>query len=342
MSEVVKLPTLSDVEDEAAAWVWRLDSETVTEVDRQAFETWIRRDVRNRRAFTEFGGVWRQLDELAEAKRPEKIATFAESPAGRRSRRPLLWAAGIAASAILALGTYLSLPGGSSAETVATAVGQQRTVTLPDASVVTLNTNSILETRFAAEARDVYLRKGEAHFVVAHDRSRPFAVHAGNSVVRAVGTEFDVRVRDAAQVEVIVNEGRVEVNAVELSPTAVLASAREHPRSMTRLVGAGERLVSGPEDVVVQVVSVEDLSKTMAWRQGAVVFEGKPLSEAIAELARYTDTRFVVTDPRITALPVGGRFRTDDVDGFLAALEKAFPVVIRHAHDGVVYIEPRS
>jgi len=73
-----------------------------------------------------------------------------------------------------------------------------------------------------------------------------------------------------------------------------------------------------------------------------VVFEGEPLSEAIAELGRYTDTRFVVTDPKITTLPVGGRFRTDDVDGFLAALEKAFPVAIRHARDGVVYIEPRT
>jgi transmembrane sensor len=46
--------------------------------------------------------------------------------------------------------------------------------------------------------RELYLRKGEAHFEVARDRSRPFLVHAGDAVVRAVGTEFEVRVRPIA------------------------------------------------------------------------------------------------------------------------------------------------
>jgi transmembrane sensor len=342
MSEVVKLPTPSDVDEEAAAWVWRLDSEAVTEADRQAFEAWVRRDPRNRRAFIEFGGVWRQLDELAEAKRPEKIATFTEPPTATPSRRPLIWAAGLAASVTVAIGSYLLLPNEPSSETVATAVGQQRTITLPDQSVVTLNTNTIVETHFVSSVRDVFLRKGEAHFTVAHDRARPFLVHAGDSIVRAVGTEFDVRVRDANQIEVIVHEGQVEVQAAEPPPTAGRAGARPRFSPAPRLLEAGERLRTGSDDIVVQAVSVKDLSKTMAWRQGAVVFEGEPLSEAIAELGRYTDTRFVVTDPKITTLPVGGRFRTDDVDGFLSALEKAFPVTIRQAHDGVVYIEPRT
>ena len=342
MSEVVKLPTLSDVEEEAAAWVWRLDSETLTEADRQAFDAWVRRDPRNRRAFKEFGGVWRQLDDLAEAKRPEKIATFTDPPTATPSRRPLIWAAGLAASVMVAVRSFLLLPNGPSSETLATAVGQQRTITLPDQSVVTLNTNTIIETHFVPSVRDVFLRKGEAHFTVAHDRARPFLVHAGDSVVRAVGTEFDVRVRDANQIEVIVNEGQVEVQAVEPPPTAGRAGPRPRSPRPPQVLEAGERLRTGADDVVVQAVSVKDLSKTMAWRQGAVVFEGEPLSEAIAELGRYTDTRFVVTDPQITTLPVGGRFRTDDVDGFLSALEKAFPVFVRRAPDGVVHIEPRT
>jgi len=342
MSEVVKLPTLSDVEEEAAAWVWRLDSETLTEADRQVFEVWVRRDPRNRRAFKEFGGVWRQLDDLAEAKRPEKIATFTDPPTATPSRRPLIWAAGLAASVMVAVGSYLLLPNGPSSETLATAVGQQRTITLPDQSVATLKPNTTNEAHAASSVRDVFLRKGEAHFTVAHDGARPFLVHAGDSVVRAVGTEFEVRVRDANQIEVIVNEGQVEVQAAEPPTTAGRAGPRPRSSRAPRVLEAGERLRIGADVVVVQRVSVEDLSKTMAWRQGAGVFAGEPLSEAIAELGRYTDTRFVVTDPQITTLPVGGRFRTDDVDGFLSALEKAFPVAIRHAHDGVVYIEPRT
>ncbi len=53
---------------------------------------------------------------------------------------------------------------------------------------------------------------------VAHDKRRPFDVEAGNTVVRAVGTEFSVRVREPAgaadggkDIEVLVKEGRVAI-----------------------------------------------------------------------------------------------------------------------------------
>src|SRR6202042_1912925 len=106
---------------------------------------------------------------------------------------------------------------GNEIQTLATAVGQQRNVTLADGSIVTLNTNTILETDLSRSVRQIYLRKGEAHFQVAHDRSRPFLVHAGDAVVRAVGTEFEVRLREDKHVEVLVNEGRVEVQAAPIA-----------------------------------------------------------------------------------------------------------------------------
>ena len=40
-------------------------------------------------------------------------------------------------------------------------------------------------------------------------------------------------------------------------------------------------------------------------------------------------------------LPVGGRFKTDDLQGFLDGLEAALPVRIRRASDGLVYVDPR-
>jgi transmembrane sensor len=343
MSEVIKLPTNSQLEEEAAAWIWRLDAETVTAADRQDFEAWLRRDVRHRRAYGEFDRLWRRLDDLGEAKRPEKIATFTLPPAEQLGFRvPLAWAVGIAATVLVAVAAMLWLPRGATAETVATAVGQQRTVTLADRSVVTLNTNTIIETRFGSGIRDVYLRKGEAHFVVAHDGSRPFLVHAGDAVVHAVGTEFDVRIRDSRQVEVMVSEGRVEVQTAEPAVVGAGANTKKTVSQPARVLAANEWLTTGPTAMVVYVVSVEEVANTLAWRQGVVVFDGKPLSEAAAELSRYTDTRFVITDPSISRLPVRGRFKADDVKGFLTTLEKSFPVVARHAPDDLVYIEPRA
>jgi transmembrane sensor len=84
------------------------------------------------------------------------------------------------------------------------------------------------------------------------------------------------------------------------------------------------------------------LSSELAWREGAIVFDGVPLSQAIAEIERYTDARILVSDPQIAAMRVGGRFRTDDLQGIFQALEAALPIRIRRTPDGLVYVEPRQ
>src|SRR5580698_4995429 len=213
MSEIVKLRTRADIDEEAAAWIWRMDSATAGASDRQAYEAWLRQDSRHRRAVAELSAVWGALDGLAEAKREEKIATFTQTAKPPRLRQPQHWWLAAAAVVVAVVVGAVWLQQGSELQTLATAVGQQRNVVLADGSVVTLNTNSIIETDLRRHTREIYLRKGEAHFQVAHDRSRPFLVHAGDAVVRAVGTAFEVRVMTDQHVDVVVNEGRVEVQA---------------------------------------------------------------------------------------------------------------------------------
>ncbi len=341
MSEIVKLRTRAEIDEEAAAWTWRMDSCAVTAADRQAFEAWLRQDPRHRRATEELFKVWQAMDGLAEAKRGEKIATFTHA-----ARRATLWGrfpwwlAAAAMLAVVIIGTVW-LQKGSEVQTVATAVGQQRNVTLADGSVVMLNTNTILETNLSRRIRQIYLRKGEAHFRVAHDRSRPFLVHAGDAVVRAVGTQFEVRLLSDQHVDVVVNEGRVEVQAAApvLEPDA--GARRSVTVATVRALNAGEQLSTASADYAVIPVSPARLSSKLAWRDGAIIFDGEPLSDAIAEIERYTDARIVVSDSEIAGLRVGGRFRTDDVQGFFDGRQAALPVTIRRTADGVVYIDPR-
>src|SRR6266851_9607598 len=226
MSEIVKLRTRADIDEEAAVWIWRMDSAAVAVADRQAFDAWLRQDPRHRRAAAELSAVWGALDGLAEAKRDEKIATFANTAKLRLLHHPQRWwFAAAAVLAAVAVGA-IWLQRGSELQTLATAVGQQRNVTLADGSTVTLNTNTILETDLRWHTREIYLCKGEAHFQVAHDRSRPFLVHAGDAVVRAVGTAFEVRVLTDQHVSVVVNEGRVEVQAIAPTPASPNPGAR--------------------------------------------------------------------------------------------------------------------
>ena len=337
MSDVHRLRTRTEIDEEAAAWAWRLDSDIVSAADRQAYESWLRRDPRHRRASEELAQVWRALDGLAEAKRDEKIATFAGRERASPGRRGRIWWA-VAASLLAAVGAAVWTRTGGELRTLETAVGQQRNVTLADGSIVALNTNTIVETDFRRRVRDIYLRKGEAHFQVAHDGSRPFVVHAADALVRAVGTQFDVRVHNDRHVDVVVDEGRVEVQKAAAPEGGATVAGSVRP---LRALHAGETLSTATPDYRVSPVSPEQLSSAMAWREGAIIFDGRPLAEAVAEIERYTDARIIIGDPAIAALRVGGRFRTDDVQGFFDALQSALPVSIRRAANGSVYLDPR-
>lgn len=350
MSDVLKLRTLAEVEEEAAAWVWRLDDDAASGRDRAEFEHWLRQDPRHRAAFEELGGVWHSLNDLAEAKREERVATFVAeeqrlrvahgtAPRRARLRRSAQWT--IAATLVVAVGFVSWLQQSTEAQTLATAVGQHRSVALADGSMVRLNTNTILDTHFDRKQREIHLQKGEALFEVARNAQRPFIVTAGDTRVRAIGTAFNVRIHDGGAVEVVVTEGTVEVLPValpEANPTpAAQTVAAGAPRD-SRELKAGERFhPEAPRRV--DMLSAVSLSNALAWREGAIVFDGEPLAKALEELNRYADTRLVVADEAIHDMRIGGRFRTGDVDGFIEALTRTFPVTARRASDKLIYIE---
>ncbi len=227
-------------------------------------------------------------------------------------------------------------------QTLSTAVGQQRHVRLADGSELTLNTNTQLAVRLTAERREIYLRRGEAHFAVAHDARRPFFVHAGAAVIRDVGTQFEVRLRSNSDIDVLVNEGQVEVRGPGPTGSGVPDGARAADAAgWVRALTAGEQLfITGPR-LKVMAVSPRQVADDLAWRDGALVFDGQPLSQALAEVGRYTRTRIVIAGPKVASLHISGRFRTGDVPGFFRALEAALPVRVSQPEPGVVSIAAR-
>src|SRR6185437_3379033 len=188
--------------NEAAVWTWRLDSGTLTAAERGGLEAWLREDPRHRRTFEELSLTWSALNRLTEGAQDASLEA-AEPPAPRRglfaALRPALrgrrayWESAAAAVLVIALGTALWISRRPGMQVVATAVGQHRRVILADGTHLTLNTDTLLEVKLTAQRRDIYLRRGEAHFGVVHDVARPFFVHVGDAVVRDVGTQFEVR-----------------------------------------------------------------------------------------------------------------------------------------------------
>ena len=96
-------------------------------------------------------------------------------------------------------------------EKIETGIGEQRNLVLSDGSTLLLNTNSRVTVDFSDDVRNIVLLKGEAHFEVAHDTTRPFTVTAGNNTVTAVGTAFNMQYVDDNAFELVVTDGKVLV-----------------------------------------------------------------------------------------------------------------------------------
>ncbi len=94
--------------------------------------------------------------------------------------------------------------------TYTTQIGERRSIALADGSTIDLNARSTLRVNFSKTERNVELIDGQALFEVAKDKARPFIVRSGETVVRAVGTQFDVyHKKEGTTVTVI--EGSVAV-----------------------------------------------------------------------------------------------------------------------------------
>lgn len=206
-----------------------------------------------------------------------------------------------------------------------TEIGERSTVPLADGSVVTLNTATAVHVAYEAAERKVRLLNGQALFAVAHGQPTPFRVYAGDKVVTAVGTVFDVRVEDE-EVSVSVLEGAVRVDS-----GSTLAAAAE-------MLVAGQALMSRPDGAVsVKQVDVERLA---SWRSGLLSFEDTPLAEAVAEVNRYTHRPITLADPRLGEYRVSGTFRVGEPERFARFMTQLFPLALESSASGTVIKAP--
>ena len=348
MSDVVKLKTQTQIDNEAAVWTWRADSGELSAAERDRLEAWLRADSRHRRTFEELSRTWTTLDRMSERTwDQEPVAAFGrpQPPSFLAAARGAksYWQAAAAAVLVVAIGAVILTARRPGLQVMSTAVGQQRQVTLADGSRLTLNTNTLLAVKLTSQRRDIYLRRGEAHFDVVHDASRPFFVHAGDAVISDVGTQFEVRLESDRDIDVLVDQGEVEVRGLAAAAGAAGPGSGAGGRNAdwVRALSAGEQLLIAGPHLAITAVSPRQIADDLAWRDGAVVFEGEPLSQALAEVGRYTRAQVVLAEPQVASLRISGRFRTNDVPGFFRALQEALPVRVSQPQPGVFYIEPR-
>jgi transmembrane sensor len=199
-----------------------------------------------------------------------------------------------------------------------TMIGERRVVTLSDGSKLSLDADSEVTVRYAAHARSLHLLRGQARFDVAHDRSRPFSVVAGNQEVIATGTAFNI---DMAGPKVLVTliEGHVVVLQADRADSVPL-----HSGPGVIELRAGQQLTAGAS-APPQVLPA-NIQKVTAWTVGQIVFDDEPLSSVVERINRYGGARVVIADPAVGAMKISGVFNAGDVSGFVDIVTHYLPV----------------
>jgi transmembrane sensor len=350
MEQRFKLNT--QIYEEACEWFVDCRAGDLDDAARHAFDCWLRKSPEHLSAYLELAAIWKEgplLDPKGKFDRETLIAQATadrdnvvelsnsrngsdasrydvvapEREQHRRIRRRRF--AAIAASIALVTGAALLFLRIFQPPTYATAIGEQRSLALADGSTVELNSRSKIVVRYSTHGRDVELLQGQALFRVAKDATRPFIVKTGTTLVRAVGTEFDVyQKRDGTVVTVV--EGRVAIltgHPIALPDQGVPPTAMNEPPLSTLqfptvpsgqvgniMVAAGEQLTVTRK--VIQIAQHPNIANATAWTQRRLVFESASLEDVADEFNRYNDRQLIVADPRLETFHVSGVFSSTD------------------------------
>ena len=299
----------SDIDAEAADWVIRMDGRTPTAAEQRSLEEWLDRDVRHVGAYARARAVYLRFDQMRASGSPAAQVAESVAPTSKPTRRKmLLWATGGTLAAAL---SGLTLLRQSAVQEYSTHIGEMRREPLPDGSAITLNTGTTLAVSYTDRLREVKLLRGEVLIEAAADPLRMFKLDVLGKYITTAAGAFTVRVLGHEGMQVMVQEGQVQVfEPSSPAKTVTLpANTLALPPRATGLEKTGPPLVA-------ERIDPAEVERRLAWQRGQISFEDVPLNYALQEFARYGAVRVVIDDPSIANLKVVGLYSSSDPVGF--------------------------
>lgn len=194
----------------------------------------------------------------------------------------------------------------------ATGTGERRSFTLPDGSLMQLNTHSAVDLAFNDQQRLICLKQGELMITCSQavNMQRPWRVQTRNALLEVFDGRLVAR-QDSDCTRVSVSHGRV---AIHLPGNELL-----------QWIEAGQdwRLDAQGAQRLEQV----DMD-AMAWSEGLIVTRDMRLSDFLAQVSRYRHGYLSCSD-EIADLRLSGVFRLEDPEQLLQLLPQTLPVRLR-------------
>jgi transmembrane sensor len=333
---VIPLPDTNKMKEDGSLWLAKLDRGLSSE-EEVLLKQWLAESPKNHTYFITLAKQWDQLSVLS---RLAEITPYQPNV----SKRQFSFFAKVAAFSLLFLlgsllfsatnrlyfNNELFTANTTISKNYSTAIGEKSTIYLPDSSILTLNTDSLVKIHFTATKRELILVKGEVHIKVAHNKKRKLVLSAGNKSFVAVGTAFNVQYDQKSTLELIVTEGKVGIADVEHSDEIQRLFSQSNLDNQL-LVNAGQRvIIPHNNNLTANNLTKEDIKNTisdsLAWREGRLIFKGETLEEVINEMSRYSNIDFELEGDELKNMRIGGRFKTGDINGLLDVLSQQFNI----------------
>jgi transmembrane sensor len=340
--------------EEAADWFVEFRVDEIDSAARERFDHWLRQSPQHVQAYLDIASTYAGLPAGKTAAAVDVNAVIARAQSGpvadviplarvsmpgRPGKKPLRRLHLAAAAAIAVIAAFLGWLGVRNHEVYSTGVGEERSMTLADGSVVELNARSRIRIHFSRAERGVDLIKGEAFFTVVRNPHYPFVVHSGELAVRDVGTEFDIN-RQVTRTVVTVLEGRIEMSARNERTNGLLPapSLQDAPMSAPMTVSAGQQVIVGPDGASsVPPPQSIDPAEVAAWRRHRLIFDSSPLADVVDEFNRYNRRQLVIVSPQLAGLEISGVYSSTNPDSFVRFL-RAQPGLGVEESDGKIRI----
>ncbi len=240
------------------------------------------------------------------------LNSFHQSGAKRSTTR--YWISGVAASLLLLCGLvgYFWLnnnakeAGYQAYETIekSTPNGTKLTVSLPDGSMVKLNSGSklLFQTPFGLNGTREISLVGEAYFEVTEDESKPFIVKTTGVETTVLGTTFNVSAyEEDNQVNVALVTGMVKVNVNHAS------------QKTEKILSPSEMMTFSRKDRQVTVKNFE-VDQVIGWKDQIIHFEKESLPRIIDRLERWYGVDIKVNNPNDRIWNYTGRFEKKSLE----------------------------
>jgi transmembrane sensor len=262
---------------------------------------------------------------------------------GRRSRGRLYAWAAVVLVAVVVAGIVFHKTGkaaGSGTEPfdrIVTKAGSKTLINLPDSSTVVLNSacQFAYNKDFGVKRREMQLT-GEAYFDIHGNPDMPLIVHAGNVIIRVLGTAFNVRAyAEDSFVEATLVRGVIEVSLksdperkILLRPNEKIVISNGNQAVETTLPADSNRSKSHEEVIRVTQVAPDPKDSSYietAWLKEKLVFRKESFASLARRMERWYQVRIVFTDTSQQSLLFTGSFEKETVGEALEALRHSAP-----------------